>query len=71
MKIDLEGLYSMDLQEVAISVAQRIESTRVVDDFCGIGGASIAFARAGKLVDAIEIDQTVSIWLATMQDCLE
>jgi trimethylguanosine synthase len=56
MKIDVEGLYSMDLQEVALQLAQKIEADRIVDAFCGIGGATIAFARTGKFVKAIEID---------------
>ncbi len=56
MQLDAEGLYSMDLQEVALRLALHISSPRVVDAFCGIGGAAIAFARAGKSVQAIEID---------------
>lgn len=58
MKIDLEGLYSMDVQAVAFATAQHIESEHIVDACCGIGGAAIAFARAGKRVTAIEIDTT-------------
>ena len=56
MKMDVEGLYSMDLQEVASGIAQRIHLPHVLDAFCGVGGAAIAFARAGKRVTAIEID---------------
>ena len=56
MKIDVEGLYSMDVQEVALQLANKIESDHVVDAFCGVGGATIAFARTGKFVEAIEID---------------
>jgi len=56
MQIDVEGLYSMDLQSVATALAARIKADQVIDAFCGIGGAAIAFARAGKDVLAIEID---------------
>ncbi|SMF96291.1 trimethylguanosine synthase [Methylomagnum ishizawai] len=55
MEMDLEGLYSLDLQALALELAERIRSPRVVDAFCGIGGAAIAFARRGKQVDAIEL----------------
>ena len=56
MNIDVEGLYSMDLQEVVLQLAKRVEAERIVDAFCGVGGAAIAFARGGKFVEAIEID---------------
>ncbi|BBL74598.1 RsmD family RNA methyltransferase [Methylomagnum ishizawai] len=55
MEMDLEGLYSLDLQALALELAERIQSPRVVDAFCGVGGAAIAFARGGKQVDAIEL----------------
>ena len=56
MRMDAQGLYSLDVQQVGIALAAKIRSARVVDPFCGVGGAAIAFAIAGKRVEAVEID---------------
>lgn len=54
--MDLEGLYSLDLQELLLPLAKQLRTASVVDAFCGIGGAAIAFARAGKQVRAFDIE---------------
>lgn len=57
MSLDPEALYSLAIQEVALNVAMKIPEDTVVDAFCGAGGFAIAFARTGKMVTAIEIDE--------------
>lgn len=54
MWMDLEGLYSLDLQALMLPLAAELRAERVTDLFCGIGGAAIAFARAGKQVEAFD-----------------
>ncbi len=54
MKLDAEGLYSLAIQAVAMPIAARIPGKIVIDAFCGSGGFSIALARAGKQVIAID-----------------
>jgi hypothetical protein len=56
MQLDEEALYSLDPQEVAMSMAQRIPGATVIDACCGAGGMSIALARCDKRVVAIERD---------------
>lgn len=57
MQIDVQGLYSMDVQEVVRPTADLFVATKIVDACCGIGGAAIAFARAGKEVIAVDTDE--------------
>ena len=56
MQLDAEGLYSLAIQAVALPIAERIPGKIVIDAFCGSGGFSIALARAGKQVIAIDTD---------------
>lgn len=56
MKLDEEGLFSLALESVAIDIAKKTPGDLIVDAFCGVGGMSIGFARAGKNVIAIETD---------------
>ncbi len=57
MKLDSEALYSLAVQEAALKVAKQTSGTHVVDAFCGAGGNAIAFAREGKKVTAIELNE--------------
>lgn len=57
MELDVQGLYSLDRQDLALALARKIQAPRVIDAFCGVGGAAIAFARVGKIVDAMDIDE--------------
>jgi len=57
MQLDAEALYSLVVQEVGMEVARLTPGEHVVDAFCGAGGNAIAFARAGKRVTAIELDE--------------
>ena len=54
MQLDAEGLYSLAIQAIALPIAERIPGKIVIDAFCGSGGFSIALARTGKQVIAIE-----------------
>lgn len=55
MHLDVDALYSLDIQAIAANTAKRIRSKKVMDAFCGAGGASIAMARAGKIVTAVDL----------------
>ncbi|MEM8953386.1 MAG: methyltransferase domain-containing protein [Verrucomicrobiota bacterium] len=52
--LDEEALYSLAIQEVALEISDAILGESVVDAFCGAGGLSIAMARRGKRVIAID-----------------
>lgn len=54
--LDPEGLYSLDPQALLLPLATRLRAATVVDAFCGVGGAAIAFARAGKQVRAFDLE---------------
>lgn len=56
MKLDVQALYSLVIQEMAAHTAAVTPGDVVVDAFCGAGGSAIGFARAGKRVTAIELD---------------
>ncbi len=57
MQMDEEGLYSLTPQIYGERIADRTNSRRVIDAFCGLGGSAIAFARQGKLVTAFDINE--------------
>ena len=57
MELDEEGLFSLALQPVALEIAHKTPGRLVADAFCGAGGMTIGFARAGKRVAAIESDK--------------
>ena len=57
MEFDEEGLFSLALQPIALDIAQRTPGQVVADAFCGVGGMSIGFARAGKRVISVESDE--------------
>lgn len=50
IELDEEGLYSVKPEEEMLKVANEVNSAVILDAFCGLGGASIAFARCGKKV---------------------
>ncbi len=56
IQCDEEGLYSLKAQKSMEGIANEIKGDVIVDAFGGIGGASIAFALAGKDVFCIERD---------------
>ena len=53
---DEEGLYSLDVQNVFEQTVSSIVSNKIVDLFCGVGGASIMFAQQNKSVIANDIN---------------
>ena len=54
-RMDREGRVSLTPEALAVSMAAGVDVT-VVDAGCGVGGNTIAFARAGARVIAIEQD---------------
>jgi trimethylguanosine synthase len=54
IQMDLESLYSVTPETIAMQQASLIQGNAVLDLFCGVGGNSIAFARSGKSVIAVE-----------------
>jgi trimethylguanosine synthase len=58
IQTDAEGLYSVLPEDAALRQASLITNDFVLDAFAGIGGAAIGFARGGKRVIAVEIDQS-------------
>ena len=54
MKLDREALYSLALQSVMVRPAAWFRGEVIVDLFCGAGGSTIALAREGKSVIAID-----------------
>lgn len=53
---DPQGLLAVTPEEEALKIADRLPGDIVLDAFCGLGGNSIAFARAGKYVVAADKD---------------
>ena len=56
-KVDAGGLYTMVPEAYAVAMAKRASGSKTLDICSGIGSMSIAFARAGQKVTAIEIDE--------------
>lgn len=56
VRLDEEGRWSLTPEVLALSVARLAEGRSVVDATCGAGGNTIAFARAGSAVTAIDVD---------------
>lgn len=54
MALDQEALYSLTPQSVAEEIAAQVPGNTVIDAFCGAGGLTIALARQGKQVIAID-----------------
>ena len=57
IKIDKEGLYSVTPEKIALEIAEHTNGDVIVDAFGGVGGNAIAFARTGKKVYCIELDE--------------
>lgn len=55
-RIDATGLYTMVPEDFALDMALRAGGSRALDVCSGIGAMSIALARAGQQVTAVEID---------------
>jgi len=55
-RVDAHGLYTMIPEKWALTVAKEASGSHVLDVCAGLGSMSIAFARIGKTVTAIEID---------------
>ncbi len=54
---DKEGLWSYTPQILATNIAQKLKGEKIIDLFCGVGGSSIGFAKAGKQVVAVDISE--------------
>lgn len=57
IQTDKEGLFSVKPEFTALQIARTLPGSTVLDAFCGIGGTAIAFARTGKKVLAVDIDE--------------
>lgn len=57
MQMDVAGLYSLTVRELALEIAAQLRGDTVLDAFCGLGGNAIAFALAGKRVITYELDE--------------
>jgi len=55
--VDATGLYTMVPEAFALDMAKRASGSRTVDLCSGIGSMSVALARAGQQVTAVEIDE--------------
>jgi trimethylguanosine synthase len=55
-RVDATGLYTMVPEAFALDMARRAGGSRSLDICSGIGAMSIALARAGQSVTAVEID---------------
>ena len=55
-RVDAHGLYTMIPERWALIVAQEASGSHILDVCSGLGSMSIAFARSGKSVTAVEID---------------
>lgn len=57
--IDREGWYSVTPEVIASHIASWVpRKATVLDGFCGVAGNSIAFARRGCRVTAVELDRS-------------
>jgi len=57
IQLDAEGLHTVMPEASALTLAARLNHVKIVlDGFCGVGGISIALARQGKRVIAVELD---------------
>lgn len=54
IEVDLDALFEAKPERTALEIADAIVSRRVLDAFCGAGGAAIGLARRGKLVTALD-----------------
>lgn len=57
IQTDREGLFSVKPEILALQLADALNSSVVLDAFCGIGGFTIALARSGKRVISVDIDR--------------
>lgn len=56
-QVDAAGLYTMIPEIYALELAKKVGGPRVLDVCSGIGSMSIAMARMGRQVTAVEIDE--------------
>ncbi len=56
IQLDEEGLYSAMPETTGLEQAKHIVGSVIYDAFAGVGGTSIAYARAGKQVIATDIN---------------
>lgn len=54
IEVDEQGLYSIKPEAVALEIASKLSGRVVLDACCGVGGTTIALARSGKHVIAID-----------------
>lgn len=55
--VDATGLYTMVPEASALDMAGRLSGSRALDVCSGIGSMSVALARSGQRVTAVEIDE--------------
>lgn len=56
IQFDKEGFESSKSESVALFIARHLPGKTVLDAFTGLGGCAIAFAREGKHVISVEIN---------------
>ena len=57
IQVDKEGLYSAKPETLALAIGHTIRGNVVFDAFCGAGGCAIGFARSGKKVLTVDINE--------------
>jgi len=68
-RVDATGLYTMVPEAFALDMAHRAGGRRSLDICSGIGAMSVALARAGQQVTAVEID-AARVEMARHNACL-
>jgi trimethylguanosine synthase len=58
IQLDRESLFSIKPEKFALQIAANFPEHTVVDGMCGVGGVTIALARLGKQVIAVDIDES-------------
>jgi len=54
IQTDKEGLFSVKPELIAMGIANWVSGQTIIDGFCGIGGITIALARSGHNVIAVD-----------------
>lgn len=54
IELDAEALFQTKPEQTALDIAAVFERQVILDAFCGVGGVSIALARCGKTVIALD-----------------
>lgn len=57
IKIDAEGLHTVMPEKSALAQARWLPGQIILDGFAGVGGCALAYAKTGKKVIAVELDE--------------